>query len=216
MIHVVAVNESTVLADSTVDAYCKALTSQATNHIAKAWGTSTVHVERIAKGAAVPAGAWLLIFADHSDQEGALGYHDDQTDGLPVMYVFAVDCQSDGVSPSACASHELAESLIDPLLARAEIGNGRAWACEVGDPAQPFTYIVDGVEVQDFVYPDWFSYSPPAGAKYSHTGKITKPFEVPSGGYAQYSTDLKSWHSIGAELGAGHTRPARKREQLSG
>jgi hypothetical protein len=216
MIHVVAINESTAIADSTVDAWCVALTLQATHHVAPAWGTSTMHVERIAKGSAIPKGAWLLVVADTSDQEGALGYHEDQVDGLPVMYVFAKDCAKYGIAPSACASHELSEAICDPGIQKAEIVGGKAWALEVGDPVQAFTYICDGVIVQDFVTPAWFDASPPAGARLSYLGKVQKPFEVPPGGYAQYTTDLRSWHQVGAEQGpsamvkAGHKRPEQR------
>lgn len=207
MIHIAAVSQSTLITGTEVDAICKALSYQATHHIAPAWGLSTVSVARKTPGTT----DWQLIFLDNSDQAEALGYHEDLANGLPVMKVFVKSCRQDGVSESACASHELAESLADAFLARAEVNAGRAWACEIGDPAQSLTYEVEGVVVQDFVTPQWFGAPATPGSKLCHTGEIKKPFEVPRGGYAQYTTDLRSWHSIGMELGAGHNRPARRR-----
>jgi hypothetical protein len=211
MIHVAAVNESRLLSDPQVDAICKALTYKATHHIAPAWNLSTVAVARKAPGAT----EWQLVFLDTSDQAEALGYHEDLANGLPVMKVFVKSCREDGVSESACASHELAEALVDPDLIRTTTAPGKAWACEIGDPAQSITYVVDGVEVQDFVTPQWFGAPVAPGSKLCHTGEIRKPFEVPKGGYAQWTSDLRSWHEIGAELGAGHSRPARRKAALS-
>lgn len=206
MIHVAAVNASK-LTDAEVDAICKALTSQATHHIAPAWDLTTVSVQR-----RIPVATdWQLAFLEDSDQAGALGYHDELPSGRPLMKVFVATCEQDGIEPSACASHELAEAMVDPDLVRMTDAGSKAWACEVGDPAQSLTYTVDGVTVQDFVFPAWFLTSPPPGAKFCHTGGITKPFQVPSGGYAQWTSDLRGWHSIGSELGAGHTRPSRRR-----
>lgn len=211
MIHVAAVNESKLLSTTSFESICSALTVQATRHIARAWGLAPVSV--------VPKppsqGEWVLAFLDTSDQEGALGYHEDLTNGLPVMKVFVKSCREDGVSESACASHELAEALVDPYLTTANFdGRSKFWATEIGDPAQSSTYVVDGVELQDFVTPQWFNPRPPVGAKFDHTGAITKPFEVPKGGYSQFLDITKpsaGWQQVGLELGAGHTRPEQRR-----
>ena len=216
MIHVAAVNQSKLLSTTSFEAICSALTTQATHHIAKAWGLATVSVTP-----KTPASSeWSLIFLDTSDQAGALGYHEDLVDGLPVMKVFVKSCREDGVSESACASHELAEALVDPYLTTANFdGRSRFWATEIGDPAQASTYEVDGIELQDFVTPQWFSASPTSGAKFDHTGAIRKPFEVPNGGYSQFLDITKpsaGWQEIGLELGAGHTRPSRRRNQTKG
>jgi hypothetical protein len=211
LIHVAAVNQSKLLSTTQVDAICTALTSQATYHIAKAWGLANVTVSRKTPTTT----EWQLVFLDTSDQANALGYHEDLANGLPVMKVFVKSCREDGISESACASHELAEALVDPYLTTANFdGRSKFWATEVGDPAQASTYTVDGVEVQDFATPQWFNASPPAGAKFDHTGKITKPFQVPSGGYSQFldiTNPSKGWQQVGLELGAGHSRPSRRR-----
>jgi hypothetical protein len=70
---------------------------------------------------------------------------------------------------------------------------------EIGDPAQPFTYEIAGIEVQDFAYPSWFRAG--ASGPYSHTGGITAPFQVPSGGYAQYIQlpSNATWKQVGLD-----------------
>jgi hypothetical protein len=212
LITVAAVNNSS-LSSEEVTAICRALSVQATHHIAPAWGLSNVSVQPRQRQAA----DWQLLFLENSDQAGALGYHDDLANGHPVMKVFVQTCKEDGVSASACASHELAEALVDPYLTTANFdGRSKFWATEIGDPAQSSTYEINGFEVQDFITPQWFMAKPPAGSKFDHTGAIAKPFEVPSGGYSQFLDITKpsaGWQEIGMELGAGHARPSRRRDR---
>jgi hypothetical protein len=209
MITIAATNQSTLLSDEEVAAICRALSVQGTHHIARAWDLDHVSVQPRSRRAE----DWHLEFLDHSDQEGALGYHDSES-GLPILRIFAADCKDAGVSPSACASHELAEAMVDPWLRRAEQDSkGRFWACEVGDPVQSSIYEIEGVEVQNFVYPAWFGEAP---GKLDALGVVKQPLEVPQGGYAQHFNPSKGWESIGAELGAGHTRPSRRRDKHSG
>jgi hypothetical protein len=205
MITIAARNDSS-LSTSEVDKICRALSIQGTHHIAKAWGLAHVSVQQRSRRAA----DWHLYFMEHSDQEGALGYHDEET-GLPILKVFVADCERAGIAPSACASHELAEALVDPWLRRSEQDpKGRFWACEVGDPVQSSTYEVfevPGVVLQNFVYPAWFGEAP---GQLDHLALIKEPLEVPEGGYAQHWDPSKGWESIGLELGAGHSRPQRR------
>lgn len=198
-------NHSTALTDEQVEQISRSLSIQGTHHIAKAWGLGDVSVQmRNRRG----SGDWSLLFLDRSDQEGALGYHD--FDGTPVMKVFVKDCIDAGVQPSACASHELAEAMCDPDIIRCTVDgqHNRLWAVEIGDPCQSFTYSVAGWAMQDFVTPNWFI--PGATAPYSYQRKVTAPFQVPNGGYAQYldlANPSQGWHSIGSELGQGGLDP---------
>lgn len=81
---------------------------------------------------------WNIELLDTSDQEGALGYHEDQafdahssgprktsersSRGLaahnqkPLAKVFCKTSKEDGVQPSEVASHELLEMLVDPRV----------------------------------------------------------------------------------------------------
>ena len=204
MITVAAENHSSLTPEE-VEHLCRALSIQGTHHISPAWGTDHVSVQARSRRAE----DWTLALLENSDQAGALGYHEDLSNGLPVMKVFVRTCEQDGVSASACASHELAEALIDPYLHRSEQDpQGRFWACEIGDPVQASTYKVNEVELQNFLCPGWFGGEPGA---LDYLGVVKKPLEVPPGGYAQHWNPSTGWESIGAELGAGHTRPARRR-----
>lgn len=208
MITVAVANHSS-LTKAEVEAICQALSDQATHHIAPAWRTQGAKL--LLRAPAVTD--WQMLFLEDSDQEGALGYHDDETShGLPRMKVFVKDCEADGISPSSCASHELAEALVDPYLTTANFdGASKFWATEIGDPAQASTYEIGGVEVQDFVTPQWFG---APGSQFDHTHTITRPFQVPKGGYAQF-LDINhpgnGWQEVGFELGAGHSRPSRRK-----
>lgn len=215
-----AVNESSGLSDSRVDEICRALSIQGTHHVAPAWGLEPVSVQRRHR----TDGDWQLVFLDNSDQAEALGYHDTTPDGLPLMKVFVKTCQEYGVTASACASHELAEAMVDPDLLRVSYDepHSRAWFLEVADPTQDFTYEIGGIEVQDFVYPAWFKpYITVADERrgLTHLRKITHPLTVPSGGYAQFTTDLRNWQHVGLDKydgenrleKVGHSRPERRR-----
>lgn len=203
MITVAAENHSS-LTEEEVAAICRALSVQGTHHIAKAWGLDHVSVQPRHRRAE----DWTLAFLEDSDQAGALGYHD-QVNGLPILKIFVKDCEEDGVSPSACASHELAEAMVDPWLRRSEQdAKGRFWACETGDPVQASTYSIGDIEVQNFIFPAWFGEAP---GKLDYLGVVKQPLEVPNGGYAQHWDPAKGWESIGQELGAGHTRPQRRK-----
>ena len=92
----------------------------------------------LSPGQPAPAGTWHIELLDTSDQEGALGYHEDATfdqhsegpkkgsgrssRGLaaqrltPLAKVFCKTSKDDGVAPSEVASHEMVEMLADPQV----------------------------------------------------------------------------------------------------
>lgn len=210
MIHVAAVNHSTVLTDARVDEIAQALQHQAVHHIGPAWQLAQTRIHRREPLAT----DGQLVFLDDTDQAGALGYHDDSTPaGLPCMKVFVKTCQSDGISESSCASHELAEALVDPFINAASFdGSSKFWATEIGDPVQRGTYLIGSVPVSNFVLPSWFNRQ--GTGSFDFLGQVSAPFLVSEGGYSQF-IDLSNveagWQQVGAELGAGHTRPVRRR-----
>src|SRR5581483_8028677 len=104
---VVISNQSTVVTDADVTTIAAALNLQLSRDFNRSgWvkrglapaGT----VGLLDKGSKPPAGAWVLNVLDHSDQAGALGYHDDVAGTkIPFADVFAVDTQQDGEQVSA-------------------------------------------------------------------------------------------------------------------
>lgn len=196
MIHVYATNEAGLPDDefrSTVDA----LFSFAAD-VGRAWHLCYVAVSTIR----ATKGDWRLRFVPSlSEAPGALGYHDEE--GIrPDMLIGVSECERAGVSVSSCAAHELAEALVDPHINAASFdGRSKFWATEVGDPVQDESYEIKGIEVSNFVKPNWFN--PDATGNFDFLGTRTQPFTISPGGYAQY-VDLNDpeagWKQVGAEL----------------
>lgn len=223
---VAVLNHATVLADDAVAAITGALQIQVTRDFAPIWGVNA-KVEFFPRGRAIPAGAWHLAAFDHSDQAGALGYHDVTRDHQPLGKVFLADCLADGSAPSTDLSHELLEMLANPRLGRTHMGpapdgTGRLvpYILEVADApeADPFAYAIGSVLVSDFVTPAWFEGGPhPPGTRFDFRGHITRPYQILRGGYISFF-DAGEWHQITADgktfKYADRPKPGSRRERL--
>ena len=93
------------------------------------------------------------------------------------------------------ASHELVELLCDPWGKRTVAGpslhdrQGEVdYLLEVSDPCQHVTYEINGVEVSDFVTPDYYDLAEVPGGRYSFTGAVTMPRQLLEGGYISWYT----------------------------
>ena len=75
--------------------------------------------------------------------------------------------------------------VIDPLANLwAEAADGTEYAYEMSDPVEEDTFLVDGIQMSNFVHPSWFEpFKHPPGTKYDHLGLLTKPFSMTKGGY---------------------------------
>ena len=128
---------------------------------------------------------WQLIYFDNADAANAEGYHDLTHHGQPISKVFVDTSLDDKVPVSLTACHELFEMAIDPvanLWAEATIRT--QYAYEMCDPVEEDTFMVDGIEMSNFVHPSWFEpFKHPAGTKFDHLGKLKKPFTMTKGGY---------------------------------
>lgn len=152
------------------------------------WGDATLRF--VDPGAAIQSDEWVLGFFDHSDQAGALGYHETTAAGLPVMKVFIADCLADKENWNVTSTHEMYETLADPYIDQTVTVAGadgvtREYAKEVCDAPEDdrFARRVNGHLASNFVLPSWFD---PNG-KAPFTGypcpEITAPFMLASGGY---------------------------------
>jgi hypothetical protein len=118
-----------------------------------------------------PEGAQNLILLDSTDQEGALGYHEDtQGNEIPFSEVFVKTAREDGVAASEVASHEMLEMLVDPDVnnVRTARNAGKLYILEVCDAVQGTGYDVGapegrttGVIVANFCLPAWFGMPQP-------------------------------------------------------
>ena len=128
---------------------------------------------------------WQFIYFDDADAAGALGYHDLTKDGQPVSNDFVKTTLADHELVSVTASHELFEMVIDPIANLwAEASDGTEYGYEMCDPVEEDTFLVDGIQMSNFVHPAWFEpFKHPAGTKFDHLGLLKKPFTMTKGGY---------------------------------
>jgi len=128
---------------------------------------------------------WQFIYFDDADAAGALGYHDLTHKGQPISKIFVKTTLADNQLVSVTACHELFEMVIDPIANLwAEATTRTQYGYEMCDPVEEDTFMVDGVEMSNFVHPSWFEpFKHPRGTKFDHLGKLTKPFSITKGGY---------------------------------
>jgi hypothetical protein len=205
MIHINIVNKSSVVNDTDGWNAVQAVAAQINRDFFPAWGIDAkLYYSGIGKPLATGPGVWELIILDDSDQQGALGYHETTSQGLPIGYVFAKTTINAGLSWTVTLSHECLEMLSDPdinLTCFVESGNGGTlFALEncdaveedslgytiavpqppdsAGNPVPPVNVLVS-----DFVFPSWFQSFQPAGTQFDYMKKITAPFQLLPGGY---------------------------------
>jgi hypothetical protein len=128
---------------------------------------------------------WQLVYFDNADTANALGYHDLTKDGQPVAKIFVKTTLADKQLVSVTACHELFEMTIDPIANLwAEGADGTEYAYEMSDPVEEDTFLVDGVQMSNFVHPSWFEpFKHPPGTKFDHLGLLKAPFTMTKGGY---------------------------------
>lgn len=195
---IVVVNESTILTAAQAWNIAWAGQYQVRWQFGPIWKVAA-DVTLLPKGVPVPSGAWILHLLDTADQEGALGYHDEEGNEVPYGRVFVKTAQDNGISASEVFSHELLELLIDPHvnLSAYDPKANRLIAYEVGDPAQGGAYDIGapynrttGILVSDFAEPSWFDPNTPPHQKTSYRGVCTGPFKIGTGGYMSYTKTL--------------------------
>ena len=142
-----------------------------------------------------------IILVDHSDQAGALGYHTLSPDGEPVGQVAVLDSLADGSSVADVLTHELAEMQVDPdINLEATAADGRVYAYEVGDPVQGDGFLLEGLQVSNFVTPAWFQAErAPGSRQFDYLKLVTAPFTLRPGGYASVMRS-GDWTQIFADV----------------
>jgi hypothetical protein len=165
-----------------LDALIAAMQAYVSNFVAPVWGTPA----KLVKSTGFVKGAWAIVFLDTADQEGALAYHELTPDGLPISKVFVKTTIDDGELVSVSASHELVEMLVDPAINMMTTGPDAKtmYAYESADPVEALSFNVNGIPMSDFVYPSYFEiFRKPGSVKFDQLNKVTKPFQILSGGY---------------------------------
>jgi hypothetical protein len=215
-------NKSTVGLGVDLDALIAAMQTYVDKFVAPVWGTPA----KLIKTTGFKKGAWAMVFLDDADQPDALAYHDLTPDGLPESKVFVKTTLADHQLVSVSASHELVEMLVDPATNLMTTGPSSKlmYAYESADPVEELTFKVDGIEMSDFVYPAYFeTFHKPGSVRFDQLNKVTRPFQILSGGYQIIFKNGKWTQVFGSkakekrfarEDRRGHRSEERKKKKL--
>jgi hypothetical protein len=188
---VAIINNSTAVSDADVQNWVAAFQAAVDNDFGPAWDLPAQLTFVPSDGSVpVPAGAWSLFLLDNSDQQGALGYHGIDANGLPFAKAFVADDIAAGFSPTVTITHELFEMLVDPyiqLLAGDPTQGQPVPVYEVGDPVEADAngYTRNGVLISDFATPAWFTSGGVPGP-FDFTNQTSSPGQLTPGGYMSY------------------------------
>jgi hypothetical protein len=175
-------NKATTPLGVDLDALIAAMQVYVDQHVVPVWSTPA----KLIRSTDFVDGAWAMVFLDDADQPGALAYHDLTPDGWPLSKVFVRTTLRNKDLVSVSASHELVEMLVDPAINMMTTGpDGKTmYAYESADPVEALSFAVNGIPLSDFVYPSYFEvFRKPGSTQFDHLGKVTKPFQILSGGY---------------------------------
>lgn len=195
---IVVVDVDAGIPEAEIVAYAAAQEKQILAHFGPAWGV--IATVRAATASSPPRDdEWLMELRKVPTVEGALGYHDETAAGNPLLYVFPELCKEDGTTWTSCASHEVLETLADPLLnlCAQNPDDGKIYALEVCDAVEVGGYSIDGVPLSNFVTRTYFS--PPkdlTGISLDHLGLVKTPYQILDGGYSQWLDSEKGWQQI--------------------
>ncbi len=137
----------------------------------------------------------VIYLWDKVDVHDALGYHDRNNRGISYGFVFTQLSQQLGESWTVTLSHEALELIADPEVNLLVMGPHPAdpnrdvfhWY-EMSDAVQAETYLIDEVEVSNFLLPLYFTGGEELGGRNdflgrSYNGKTLRSFGVNPGGY---------------------------------
>lgn len=177
MTDIVIVNKSKIVTEADLIAALPAWQIQIDRDVVPVWGN--VGAKLWLEDQPFPfETAWRCYLQDGLDQPGDLGYHEDN--GIPDMKIDVAGSTAYGDDWRSVVSHELVETIVDPLTNRMS-PDGR-WAVEACDPVETTFYMIGNVPVSNFVTPSYFGFD--RGTKYDFNGQLIAPCpEMLPGGY---------------------------------
>lgn len=215
-------NQATTPLGVDLDKLIQSMQQYVDQFVVPRWGTPC----KLVKSNGIVPGAWAMVFLDNADVQGALAYHDLTPDGLPISKVFVKTILQNKDTVSGAASHELVEALVDPSCALMCVGpdGSTMYAYESADPVEELTFNVNGLPMSDFVYPSFFEgFRAAKSVKFDELGKVTKPFQILSGGY-QIIFKRNKWSQIFGSVAKerrfakedrrGHRSEVRRKQKL--
>jgi len=177
---------------ATLQQCAAALQQQVDNDLAPAWNVRA-DISVLAAGAVIPQGTWAIEIVDSLD--GPAGVH---LDGQGQPYAEAVNDNQLSIT----VSHELLEMLVDPdgtrFIQAADLdpysgGQQVDYLVEVCDPCDVYSYMIDGVQVSDFVLPSFYDSN--AAGQVDFIGVLTRPLTVSQGCYISWFDPTDgNWH----------------------
>ncbi|MFL6700068.1 MAG: hypothetical protein ACJ8GJ_23095 [Vitreoscilla sp.] len=145
----------------------------------------------------------VIYIVDKATIGGAEGYHDGNNADVPFGFVFLDLCGEGADCWTVALSHEAIELVGDPLNnllvqgPHPEHGQHLVFHYfELCDAVSGEYYEIEGIKVQNFVLPGWFSRKVVDGARNDFLGRVEPgaslaPFSVAAGGYLMYWDGLK-------------------------
>lgn len=183
-------NRSTRVSDDDVRKMTRAVGEQLAKHVAPFYGLVPA-LEFVESGGSPSSDGALCLFLDKTDEDGALGYHDENEFGVAYLRVFAGTVLDNGSkvlegswSVSSIFSHEVLEVVGDaPANRWADGPNNTSFAYELCDAVQDGVYEIGGISVSNFVLQAFFDPNAEKGSRFDYLGKLGRPFAMTSGGY---------------------------------
>lgn len=205
MMQIAIINQAHAL-DAAVGAWVAALQRQMTEHFEPVYAYGA-KLRYVPKGEKPRPEEFPLYLADRAPADADyLGYHDQDEKGRPIGYVFLQTSINAGESPTVTLSHEVLELVANPFCDQAAMGPSAKRllvAYEACDAVQGDTYKIDGIEVSNFVYPNYFGLGDPG--PYDHMRLIKKPFEIRRGGYEIHAGADRQW--VAADIKGRRVQP---------
>lgn len=173
---------------------------------ARTWNTRRVVIRLVKK---LPPTGITAIFQNKGNVKGALAYHT-VVDGYPRIVVYSGTGNFYGYNNSVSFTHEMFEYLADPTISVGQqgwpnpviwVGNnhpiflgiyGEFWINEACDPVEAYAYTLKGVQISDWITPNWFDTR--YHGKFDYMGKVHEPLMILKGGYAQFW--YGQWYAI--------------------
>jgi hypothetical protein len=223
-IPVSVINASKLLKDAEIPPVITALQIQVSQHLAPKW-----HVDAVLDFSPArkdpPAGHWRLELRDDTDYPPDSGYHNVEAGGTPYGRVFVNTSRQYNENWTITASHELLEMLVNPYAVFAayvpfgDNNTGGFYNLEICDPVSPDEngYQINGIQVSDFVFPEWFSpfLAEPRPGEFTqidYCKRLTRP--APSMVAATMITAF-GWQNIQSQAAAAVARLGRDAASLA-
>jgi hypothetical protein len=196
----------TSIPDEDVQAVIRVINRQIREDFEPYWGVgASLRLEgksRLLPGIQSPVdmrGDAVIYLSEDPDVEDMLGYHDINFTGIPYGFVFTWLSMELGESWTVTLSHEALELIGDPSVNRLIAGPHPVFPnlqvfywYEMCDAVQAETYLIDGVEVSNFLLPLYFTQRQERGSRNDFLGRLPAlvSFGVSPGGYIGFSNPM--------------------------